>query len=97
LPKQNAAVRRPPTQDVGFSILRRRGFESGERHRLSTPTKPTISDPILRIGRPNARWSLDFVSDQFAGGRRFRILNIVDDMTKVYLDAIADTSISGRL
>jgi len=31
LPKQNAAVRCPPTQDVGVSILRRRGFESGGR------------------------------------------------------------------
>ncbi|WP_436080289.1 integrase catalytic domain-containing protein [Pararhizobium sp. LjRoot235] len=28
-----------------------------------------------------ARWSLDLVHDQFACGRRFRILNVVDDMT----------------
>jgi transposase InsO family protein len=52
--------------------------------------------PILVEARPNARWSLDFVSDQFAGGRRFRILNIVDDVTKECLGAIADTSVSGR-
>lgn len=45
---------------------------------------------------PNARWSLEFVSDQFAHGRRFRILNFVDDVTKECLRAIADTSISGR-
>jgi len=51
---------------------------------------------ILVEARPNARWSLDFVSDQFAGGRRFRILNIVDDVTKECLGAIADTSVSGR-
>ena len=44
----------------------------------------------------NARWSLDFVHDQFASGRRFRILNIVDDMTRECLAAIPDTSISGR-
>ncbi|MGY2986166.1 transposase InsO family protein [Bradyrhizobium sp. USDA 4508] len=42
------------------------------------------------------RWSLDFVHDQFANGRRFRILNIVDDVTKECLGAIPDTSISGR-
>ena len=42
----------------------------------------------------NARWSLDFVHDQFAQGRRFRILNIVDDVTRVCLAAIPDTSIS---
>ena len=44
----------------------------------------------------NARWSLDFVHDQLACGRRFRILNIVDDVTRECLAAIPDTSISGR-
>jgi len=34
--------------------------------------------PILIEAKVNARWSLDFVHDQFACGRRFRILNIVD-------------------
>ena len=37
--------------------------------------------PILVEAKPNARWSLDFVHDQLACGRRFRILNIVDDVT----------------
>jgi hypothetical protein len=31
--------------------------------------------PILVEARPNARWSTDFVHDQFANGRRLRILN----------------------
>src|ERR1700744_3856879 len=52
--------------------------------------------PILVEVRPNARWSLDFVHDQFAGGRRFRILNVVDDVTRECLAAIPDTSIPGR-
>ena len=38
----------------------------------------------------------DFVHDQLASGRRFRILNVVDDLTKECLAAVADTSISGR-
>lgn len=46
--------------------------------------------------RPNARWSIDFVHGQFACGRRFRILNLVDDVTRECLAAIPDTSISGR-
>lgn len=49
--------------------------------------------PILVEARPNARWSLDFVHDQFTRGRRFRILNIVDDVTR---ECPAATSISGR-
>ncbi len=52
--------------------------------------------PILIEARANARWSLDFVHDQFACGRRFRILNVVDDVTRECLAAIPDTSISGR-
>lgn len=52
--------------------------------------------PILVEAKPNARWSIDFVHDQFANGRRFRVLNIVDDVTKTCLGAIPDTSIPGR-
>ena len=52
--------------------------------------------PILVEARANARWSLDFVHDQFANGQRFRVLNVVDDVTRECLAAIPDTSISGR-
>jgi putative transposase len=30
--------------------------------------------PMLVPDRPNQRWSLDFVSDSFTDGRRFRVL-----------------------
>jgi putative transposase len=43
----------------------------------------------------NQRWSLDFLSDAFTDGRRFRILAIVDDFTRECLALIADTSLSG--
>jgi transposase InsO family protein len=52
--------------------------------------------PILVEAKANARWSLDFVHDQFACGRRCRVLNVVDDVTRECLAAIPDTSISGR-
>ncbi|EAU40996.1 IS3 family transposase [Fulvimarina pelagi HTCC2506] len=52
--------------------------------------------PILIEAKPNARWSLDFVHDQFACGLRFRVLNIVDDVTRECLAAIHNTSASGR-
>jgi transposase InsO family protein len=52
--------------------------------------------PILVEAKAMPRWSLDFVHDQFACGRRFGILNIVDDVTRECLAAIPDTSISGR-
>ena len=73
-------------REEGLSVRRRRA------RRKAVGTRA----PILVEARANARWSLDFVHDQFASGRRFRILNIVDDVTKECLGAIPDTSISGR-
>ena len=43
----------------------------------------------------NQRWSLDFVSDTLADGRRFRILCIVDDFSRECLATVVDTSLSG--
>jgi putative transposase len=43
----------------------------------------------------NQRWSLDFVSDMLADGRRFRVLVVVDDFTRECLALVADTSLSG--
>ena len=44
---------------------------------------------------PNDRWSLDFAPDGLDHGRRFRILVIVDDVSRKCLAAIAAASISG--
>lgn len=52
--------------------------------------------PILVPDQPNQRWSLDFVSDSFTDGRRFRVLTVVDDHTRECLALVADTSLSGR-
>lgn len=52
--------------------------------------------PMLVPDRPNQRWSLDFVSDAFTDGRRFRVLTVVDDHTRECLALVADTSLSGR-
>ena len=93
-----------------FILLRREGEPSGINriYRLYREEGLTVRKrrarrravgtraPILTEARANARWSLDFVHDQFACGRRFRVLNIVDDVTRECLAAIPDTSISGR-
>ncbi|WP_425364338.1 IS3 family transposase [Bradyrhizobium barranii] len=73
-------------REEGLSVRKRRA------RRRAVGTRA----PILVEARPNARWSLDFVHDQFASGRRFRVLNVVDDVTRECLAAIPDTSIPGR-
>jgi putative transposase len=52
--------------------------------------------PLSVPARPNERWSMDFVSDGFTDGRRFRILAVVDDCTRECLSLEPDTSLSGR-
>ena len=51
--------------------------------------------PIALPTGPNQRWSLDFVSDSFTDGRRFRVLAVVDSFTRECLGLTADTSLSG--
>ncbi len=51
--------------------------------------------PLVIPQAPNQRWSLDFVSDVFAFGRRFRVLAVIDDFSAECLCLVADTSISG--
>lgn len=43
----------------------------------------------------NERWSLDFMQDCLADGRRIRLLNIVDDYTRECLKIEVDTSLGG--
>jgi len=45
---------------------------------------------------PNERWSMDFVSDVVAGGRRIRALTIVDECTREAVGIEVDTSIPGE-
>jgi transposase InsO family protein len=52
--------------------------------------------PILVEARPNVRWSLDFVHGQFTNGQRFRVLNVVDDVTRECLAAIRSPSALNR-
>ena len=51
--------------------------------------------PMLLPSTTNNRWSLDFISDAFTDGRRFRVLAVVDDFSRECLALVADTSHSG--
>jgi putative transposase len=62
---------------------------SGRKRALGTRAPMTLPQG------PNQRWSLDFLSDAFSDGRRFRILAIVDDFTRECLALVADTSLPG--
>ncbi len=90
LRREGIMINRKKTQrlykEEGLAVRRRRN-----RRRAVGTRAPA---PVLAL--PNQRWSLDFVHDQMASGRRFRVLNVVDDVTRECLAAVPDTSISGR-
>ena len=74
-------------REEGLAVKRRRG------RKRATGTRKPLPIPA----GPSQRWSLDFLSDVFGAGRRFRILAVIDDLTRECLGLIADTSISGRV
>jgi putative transposase len=85
----------------GFAVNHKRLFRIYREERLMVRKRGGrkralgMRAPIPAPLAPNDRWSLDFISDQFICGRRFRILAVFDDCTRECLAAIADTSLSG--
>jgi len=85
----------------GFAVNHKRLFRIYREERLMVRKRGGrkralgMRAPMPVPGLPNDRWSLDFVSDQFVCGRRFRILAVFDDCTRECLAAIADTSLPG--
>ena len=73
-------------REEGLSVRRRRGRKRATGSRA----------PMVLPERPGQRWSLDFLSDVFGPGRRFRILAVIDDFSRECLALIADTSLPGR-
>ena len=73
-------------REAGLAVRRRKRkrIAGVERIPAATPKAPNIS------------WSMDFVSDGLADGRRLRCLNIVDDFTRECLAIEVDSSLTGR-
>ncbi len=72
-------------REEGLTVSKR----GGRKRAVGTRT------PMAIPQGPNQRWSLDFVSDSLLCGRRFRILNVIDDFSRECLAAVVDTSLSG--
>ena len=72
-------------REEGLSVTRRRGCKRARGTRTPTPA----------AAHPNARWSLDFLSDSSGASCTFRILAVIDDCCGDNLCLMVDTSISG--
>lgn len=52
-----------------------------------------VKQPLLKLTAPNRVWSMDFVSDSLYSGRRYRLLNVIDEFNRELLDVAVDTSL----
>lgn len=75
-------------REMGLNLPRR------TKKRLPVRDRQSLDVPA----EANVEWGLDFMSDALYNGRRFRILNVLDDGVREILDIVIDTSIpAGRV
>jgi len=72
-------------REAGLAVRRRK------RKRIGPVERKPLPKPVAA----NLSWSMDFVSDGLADGRRLRCLTVVDDCTRECLAIEVDTSITG--
>ena len=89
LRREGLAVNRKRT----WRLYRDEGLQVRTKKRRKLPRRDRIAPRVP--ARAMQRWSLDFMSDQLADHRRFRILNIVDDHSRLCPGQIVDVSITG--
>jgi len=72
--------------------------ELGLKVQKRSSRKRALGQRVVRmpLTRKNEEWSLDFVHDVTADGRRIRLLTIVDDFTRESLKIVVDTSLNGK-
>jgi len=86
----------------GWAVNRKRVYrlfrEAGllVRRRKRKRIGPFEPKPLPKPLAANQSWSMDFVSDGLADGRRHRCLTIIDDCTHECVEIEVDTSITGK-
>ena len=74
-----------------YRLYREEGLCVRRRKRKRMASVALIPRPAPE--RQNQRWSMDFVSDALASGRRIRVLTVIDDFTRESLATEVDTSL----
>jgi len=70
-----------------------------ERLQVRTKRRKRLIRPRLVMDLPSQvdeRWSMDFVSDQLSNGRRFRVLNVIDNFSRELVGQLTALSITGN-
>lgn len=70
------------------------GLTVRKRKKAKRPAQERV--PLSLATTVNAVWSMDFVSDSLAGGRRLKFLTVADDFSHECIDLTVDYGISGE-
>jgi putative transposase len=66
------------------------------RRRAKRRLPARIREALFIPEGPNEVWSIDFMSDALVDGRKFRVLNVIDDFNRESLAIEVDTSLPSR-
>ena len=66
------------------------------RRRPKRRVPKRIKEPLVVPQEINKTWSMDFMTDSLVDGRRFRLLNIIDDYNRESLAIEVDTSLPSQ-
>ena len=87
-------------QREGWQVNHKRIYRLYVEEKLSLRRKrgrkrSRVRQPLPEAMAANQVWSVDFMTDALSSGRKFRILNVVDDYTRECLAMEVDTSLGG--
>jgi putative transposase len=77
-----------------YRLYREEGLSVRQKRRRKRLSHLRVLPPTTC--QPNERWSMDFVADSLADGRRIRILTVVDVFTRECLSTEPDMSLNAR-
>ena len=86
----------------GLVVNRKRSLRLYRKLKLQIRYRPrrrkaqVMRIPIAKPHLPNQVWSMDFLHDRLENGRKLKVLNIVDDFSRVCVGQIIADSITGR-
>lgn len=77
-----------------YRVYKKLGLNIRRKMKKRLPTR--IKTPLGELLAPNHFWSMDFMSDALWHGKRYRLLNIMDEYNRELLEITVDTSLPAR-
>jgi putative transposase len=67
-----------------YRVYKALGLNIQRRSKKRIPER--VKEPLQDIDKPDEQWSMDFMSDTLYNGRRYRILNVMDEFNRELIE-----------